>query len=67
MALDKIFERFSGDILHDDPLIVHAVGADVVERDEIRVLQVKALRDPTEFDVEIAPDELRARLPCRRH
>ena len=34
------------------------VGADVVEGDQVGVLQVEALRDAAELDVEIAADQL---------
>ena len=40
---------------HWSPMLV---GADVVQRDQVRVLQVEALRDAAELDVEVAANEL---------
>ena len=34
------------------------VGLDVVEGDQVGVLQVEALRDAAELDIEVAADEL---------
>ena len=58
MAVDHVFERLAGDVFHDHPLVALLVGADVVEGDQIGVLQVEALRDAAELDVEVAADEL---------
>ena len=40
---------------HWSPIVV---GADVVEGDQVRVLEVQALRDAAQLDVEVAADEL---------
>ena len=58
VALDYVFERLAGDVFHDDPLVAHFVGADVVQRDQVGVLQVEALGDAAELDIQIAADEL---------
>ena len=58
VAVDGVFERFAGDVLHDHPAVVVLVGADVVERDQVGVLQVEALGDAAELDLEVAADEL---------
>ena len=58
IAFDNVFERFAGDVFHDDPLVVGTIGADVVQRDEVRVLQVEALRYAAELDIQVAANEL---------
>ena len=40
---------------HWSPMLV---GADVVQGDQVRVLQIEALRDAAELDVEVAADQL---------
>ena len=56
--VDDVLERLARDIFHDHPLVVELVAADVVEADQIRVLEIEALRDAAQLDVEIAADQL---------
>ena len=57
MAIDGVFERFARHVFHDHPAVVVLVGFDVVEGDQVGVLEIQAVRDAAEFDVEIAANQ----------
>ena len=57
VLVDDVTERFAEDVLHDDPLIAAAVGAEVVEVNEVRVLEVDAVSDSAKFGVGVSAQE----------
>src|SRR5262249_42617927 len=59
---DDLVERLAVDVLHHDPLIAVLGLLDVVDGDEVGMLEVEALADPTQLDVEVALDELEGDL-----
>ncbi len=58
IAADRVLERFAVDQLHDDPAVVLIVLADIVQGHQMGVLQVQAVRDAAELDVQVAADQL---------
>jgi hypothetical protein len=40
-------------------LVAHRIGSDIVERDQVAVLQIEALGNAAELDIQIAADELK--------
>ena len=58
MRGDGLFEALAGDVLHDDPVVAPLVLPDVVDRQQVGVLEVEALLDAAELDVEVAADQL---------
>ena len=58
IAVDRVLQACAGDVLHDDPGVALIVVADVVEVDQVRVLEVEALADAAQLDVEVPLDVL---------
>ena len=58
MPVEHHVKGFAGDILHHDPLIALGVAAEIEERNEVRMLEVQALRDAAKLNVAVAADEL---------
>ena len=58
MAADRSFQRLAGDVFHDDPAVVLLVLADVVQGEQVGMLEIQAVRDAAQLDVEIAADQL---------
>ena len=58
MAGQHGVERLAGDVFHHDPVIAVGVGLEVVQADEVGVLEVQALGDAAQLDVEVAADQL---------
>ncbi len=64
IPLDHVLQALAGDVLHHDPGLLPIVVANVVERDQVGMLQVEALADPAEFDIQVAPNSLQRHLLC---
>src|SRR5690606_7603851 len=62
VALDDRLERLARHVLHDDPLVSHGVGAEVVDGDQVGVLEIEAVSHAPHLDIEIAADELEGDL-----
>ena len=58
MLVEHFFQRMVGHQFHDDPGIALVVLPHVVQREQIRMLQVQALRDAAEFDIQVAANQL---------
>jgi len=58
LLIQRVAQVRSGDILHHHPPDLLLVSADVVQRDQIRVFEIQALRRAAEFDLQIALDPL---------
>ncbi len=54
---DHVAQALAADILHDDPMITVGVGLDVVDRNEIRVIEVQAGGRTAEFDVGVLVEQ----------
>ena len=54
MAVQHGAKRLAGDVFHDHPVIALGVGAQVVEADQVRVLEVEALGHAAQLDLEVA-------------
>src|SRR5205823_2531859 len=52
-AVEDDAQRLAANVFHHHPRVALGVGLQVVERDEIGVLQVEALRDAAQLDVVI--------------
>src|SRR5262249_13508569 len=51
-------QRVAGDVLHDDPVIAARIGAQVEQPDEVRLLQVEALRHAAQLDLLVVAQQL---------
>ena len=65
MAFEHGLQVFAIDVLHHDPAVTLRVGANVVQRDEVGVLQVQALLHAAAFDVEVAANPFERDLFAR--
>ncbi len=61
IAVDDGFQAFAGDIFHHHPRLALVVRLHVEQRDQVRVLQVQALLDAADLDVQVALN------PLQRH
>src|SRR5437870_4100850 len=62
MSFEDDMQRFAGDIFHYDPLIAGLVGAEIEDIDEIRMLQVDAVRNATQLDAAVAAEQFQRDL-----
>jgi hypothetical protein len=58
ILFNLLFQRLARHVLHDDPAILMLVGANVVQRDQVRVLEVQAVRNAAELDLEVPANQL---------
>ena len=58
VLLEHAGQARAGDVFHDDEAVARVIGLEVVNRQQVRALEVHALHDPAAFDVEIAEDQL---------
>ncbi len=56
IAIDHVLQAFARHVLHDDPAFAQLVVPDVVDGDQVRVLQIQALRDAADLDVQVPLD-----------
>jgi hypothetical protein len=56
VSSDDLVQRLAADILHDHPGVVVGVAANVVQGQQIGMLEIDAMRDASQFDVEVAAD-----------
>src|SRR6185503_3121255 len=65
VAVNRVFQARAGDILHHDPRVARFVVANVVEIDEVRMLEVEALPDAAQLNLQIALDMLERQFLTR--
>ena len=62
IAVDRVLQARAGDIFHDDPGVALVVVLDVVQVDQVRVLEIEALADAAQLDLQIPLDVLEREL-----
>jgi hypothetical protein len=54
--IESVAKIRAGDVLHHHPCLPFRIAADVVQGNEVRMLEVQALRDAAELDIQIPLD-----------